>query len=99
MFAEQPVGNGPFYFDGEWVAQQYARFISFEDHFNGAPKVNVKISEIKDGNTALLAMQNGELDFLLSSQLEIVQQAEAWERMSTSSLPHCLWFILQWQCL
>lgn len=77
-FAVQDYGTGPFVFDPDgWVLQQSSHYISFKDYFNGAPKVNVTISEIKDGNTALLALQKGELDFMLSSQLEAVTQAQA----------------------
>ena len=76
--AGSAVGTGPFVFDeANWIPQQSSHFISFEDYFKGAPKINLTISEIKDGSTALLAMQNKEIDFLLSSQLEIVTEAEA----------------------
>ncbi len=71
-------GTGPFVFDApNWVPQQKSHFISFKDYFGGAPKVSVTLEEIKDGSTAVLAMQKGEIQFLLSSQLEIVNQAKA----------------------
>jgi ABC-type transport system substrate-binding protein len=76
-FAKKAIGTGPFVFsETEWIPQQSSRYVSFKDYFKEAPKVNVKVTEIKDGSTALLALQNKEIDFLLSSQLEIVTQAE-----------------------
>jgi peptide/nickel transport system substrate-binding protein len=76
-FAETPVGTGPFIFDeAGWIPQQESVFKANPDYFGEKVAVNVRLTEVKDGSTVLLAYQNGEIDFFLSSQLEIVTQAE-----------------------
>jgi len=75
---EMSIGTGPFTFSEEdWIPQQQSRFVAFEHFFRGPRPVNVTITEIRDGSTALLAFQTGQIDFMLSSQREIVEQAEA----------------------
>jgi len=78
-FNEYDLGTGKFVFDPEsWIPGQEATFLAFEDYWGDRANVHVTMTEIKDGNAAFLAMQAGEMDFILTSQLEVLQQAEAW---------------------
>ena len=76
QFNKNPIGTGPFMLK-EWIPQQSTAFASNPDYYAGAPKVNLTVREIKDGNTALMALQKGEIQAMTSTQLEIVNQAKS----------------------
>lgn len=58
------VGTGPYKLT-DHVQNQYATFISNDDYWGGAPKIKtVTFKVLPAGQTAQLALQNGEIDFL-----------------------------------
>ncbi len=59
------VGTGPYKLEGECIPGQPFTLVAFEDYWGEQPdiqKINFKI--LPDASTAVIALQNGEVDFL-----------------------------------
>jgi peptide/nickel transport system substrate-binding protein len=68
-----PVGTGPYKLQ-EYKAGQYVKFVSNEDYFLGVPKIkNIAFRQVQDANTALLALQNGEINALAVDPKDIAK--------------------------
>jgi peptide/nickel transport system substrate-binding protein len=62
-----PVGAGPFRFV-KWDQDQQVVLSSFQNYFSGRPYLNRLILKIiPDGNTAVLALNSGDIDFLMNN--------------------------------
>ncbi|MCP4051375.1 MAG: hypothetical protein GY730_11810 [bacterium] len=65
QFNRQPVGTGPFVFKG-WKAGQFIKLERNEDYFGEKPRLKgVVFKIIPDTNTALIALEKGEIDYSL----------------------------------
>jgi peptide/nickel transport system substrate-binding protein len=70
------IGTGPFKFSN-YQAGQFMELVRFDDYFRGAPLLEKLIRrEFKDPATALLAFDNGEIDFtyLTADEVERAMQ-------------------------
>jgi len=65
-FARNPVGTGPFKFK-EWNNGEKIVFESFKDYYRGEASIkNLTFKIISDKTSAAVALENGEVDVLLS---------------------------------
>lgn len=79
---ESPVGTGA-YILSEYVAGQYAVFTSNENYWGGAPEIKkVTFKVMPAGETPLLAMQNGEINFMYAANTSGMINAEALQSLS-----------------
>ncbi|MFH1761749.1 MAG: peptide-binding protein, partial [bacterium] len=61
-FNRNPIGTGPFMF-GEWHTGDYVKVKRNNKYFKGRPKLlEIVLKIIPDGNSALLALEAGEVD-------------------------------------
>ncbi len=57
-----PVGTGPYKLSN-YKSGEYTKFVKNDNYFLGAPKIpNVIFRQVGDSNTAILALQNGEIN-------------------------------------
>lgn len=62
-FARNPVGCGPYKFIS-WTEGENIKLEAFNDYFQGAPNIkNATVKFIPDQNTALIALETGEIDY------------------------------------
>ena len=62
---ESVVGTGPYYVS-EWKYKEYLTMEANEEHFLGAPAIKkIVIKPISDPNSAVVALQTGEIDLYL----------------------------------
>lgn len=67
MTAETTIGTGP-YTVAEFTPEQSVTYVSNENYFKGAPDVKtVEVQTIVNDESALIALQTGEVDYLQSS--------------------------------
>ena len=63
-FGNQPVGTGPFRLDA-WVRDSHVRLAAFEDHFRGAPNLDVvTIRFVQDSAVQLQGLLSGDFDVI-----------------------------------
>lgn len=73
----KPVGSGPFRFV-EWSANERIVLERNDDYFGTAPTVKrLEFRPISDEQVALVNMQAGDIDIVVTAGLTTVQQAEA----------------------
>jgi len=64
---ESVIGTGPYRLT-EWKPTEIMVFESFDDYFEGAPSIkNLSIKTISDPNTAIIALQTGDIDIYFQS--------------------------------
>jgi len=64
-FSEMPVGNGPFMMSEPWAHDQYVKVEKFADYYGEEPYIDgVNFSILADQDTAFIAFQAGDLDFV-----------------------------------
>lgn len=73
-----PVGSGPFRFE-KWEQDQQIVLSAFYNYFEGRPFLDKLILKIiPDGNTAVLALNSGDIDFMMNnfnfSNLELFEK-------------------------
>lgn len=62
-----PIGSGPFRFE-RWLQDQEIALSAFQQYFEGRPYLDrVRLKIIADENTAMLAMNSGELDVMMNN--------------------------------
>jgi len=72
----KPIGTGPFKFT-KYQAGQYMELERFDDYFRGKPLLDKLIRrELKDPATALLAFDNGEIDFTYLTADEVERESQ-----------------------
>lgn len=75
-FGQNPIGSGPYKFDSQDV-DGTTKLVAFENHFMGEPNIKeVVIRPPMNPETAIIALENGEVDFvrhLPILQLEILE--------------------------
>ncbi|MGP1569668.1 MAG: nickel ABC transporter substrate-binding protein [Eubacteriales bacterium] len=77
-----PIGTGA-YILSEHVDGQYAVFTANEDYWGGAPAIKkVTFKVMPAGETPLLAMQNGEINFMFAPNTAGMINAEALKALS-----------------
>ena len=65
-FERNPVGTGPYKFS-EWKSGDSVTLVAHEQYYRGAPKIKTCVFKFfDDDSTASLALQNGEIDVLLT---------------------------------
>lgn len=87
-FATHPVGTGAYVFDHKDETTGYVYLTANEDYFQGAPAFkNLEVHTALDSATALIAMENGELDLYLTptnSDYEIALENDALKTGTTT---------------
>ncbi|MCK5076535.1 MAG: ABC transporter substrate-binding protein, partial [Calditrichia bacterium] len=64
---KNPVGSGAFRFV-EWQQDSYIKLESYKQYKSGSPYINgIKFLIIPDANTASLAVESGEIDFMMNN--------------------------------
>ncbi|MFZ0391280.1 MAG: ABC transporter substrate-binding protein, partial [Calditrichia bacterium] len=62
-----PLGSGPFRFD-EWKSDAYILLPANKNYWNGAPRIDgLEIKILPEATTRILALENGEIDFLMNN--------------------------------
>lgn len=65
-YGQQPIGTGPYKFVSREKGQKII-LERFDDYYQGpAPIKNIEFKVITDNNTSLIALQSGEIDFMLN---------------------------------
>lgn len=65
-FARNPVGTGPYMFS-EWKSGESITLVANDEYWGGAPSIQTCIVKLfDDDSTASLALQNGQIDVLLT---------------------------------
>lgn len=78
------VGTGPYKLT-EHVQNQYATFVSNDEYWGGEPKIKtVTFKVLPAGQTAQLALQNGEIDFLYSNYSDAMLDSETLKSLETN---------------
>ncbi|MCK9216601.1 MAG: ABC transporter substrate-binding protein [Firmicutes bacterium] len=63
-FERNPVGTGPYYL-ADWKTGDKYVFESFKDYWKGEAEIkHLTFKIVLDGNTAIIALENGEIDIL-----------------------------------
>ncbi|MBV1758204.1 MAG: ABC transporter substrate-binding protein [Dethiosulfatibacter sp.] len=63
-YARSPIGTGPYKFV-EWKSGDKIILTAFDDYYKGAPAIkDVTFKIIIDGSTAVVALENGEIDII-----------------------------------
>ncbi len=79
---KEPIGTGP-YVLSEHVEGQYAVFTANEEYWGGAPEIKkVTFKVMPAGETPLLAMQNGEINFMFATNTAGMVNAETLKLLS-----------------
>lgn len=85
-FATHPVGTGAYIFDHRDDATGYVYLTANEDYFQGAPYFkNLEVHTPLESATALIALENGELDLYLTPSNSDFELAEENEALSTDT--------------
>jgi peptide/nickel transport system substrate-binding protein len=86
-----PIGTGPYKFI-ERISGDHITLAANENYWNGAPPIKkITYKFMTDGNTQMLALENGEADALLNANISQVVQlpkdgAVKWEATEASSI-------------
>ncbi|HHY09298.1 MAG TPA: ABC transporter substrate-binding protein [Firmicutes bacterium] len=76
-FERLPVGTGPYKFV-EWVRGAEIKLVAFEDYYRGeAPIKNLALKIMLDPTTSIIALERGEIDFVVSVPVEEIDSVEA----------------------
>lgn len=77
-FMYKPVGTGPYKLEGSYVPGQSFSFVYNENYWGPEPdikRINFRI--LPDTNTAVIALQNGEVDFVPSLTVNDIATVDA----------------------
>ncbi len=88
-FNQNPVGSGPYKFV-EWKRGEQIEFTAFEDYFNkeDAPKIkNVIWRTIPEGNSRTIALEAGEIDYIIELDSATLQNIESNDAVSIIKVP------------
>lgn len=90
-FVDSPIGTGP-YMLTDRKSGDYLKFKAFEDYWQGAPVIkDVTMQVIADANTAVIAMQSGQIDAywrLAVTNKQAIEDTQGlrWEELATPSI-------------
>ena len=85
-FATHPVGTGAYVFDHRDAATGYVYLTANEDYFQGAPHFKkLEVHTMLDSATALIAMENGELDLCLTPSISDFELASENSALKTGT--------------
>lgn len=78
-FTAQPIGSGPFVFDG-WRAGESLHFVRFDDYFDDERSANLKYVHwriIPEGPARAAALEAGEVDYIVEVDFSDVARLRA----------------------
>ena len=87
-FMYKPVGTGPYKLDGEYVPGQAFKFVYNDQYYGAEPdikEINFKIQP--DTNTAVISLQNGEVDFIPALTVNDIETIEGDENLALYQAP------------
>jgi peptide/nickel transport system substrate-binding protein len=77
------VGSGPFQLV-EWEKDQFYRFVANEDYWNGAPEIDEVVFRVfENEETKVLALREGEIDFVDTLSPALFESLEGQENIAT----------------
>ena len=87
-FMYHPVGTGPYMLDGDYVPGQSFRFVYNEDYYGAEPDIKQIDFKIQpDTNTAVISLQNGEVDFVPALTVNDIDIVEGDENLKLYQAP------------
>ena len=87
-FMYTPVGTGPYKLEGDYVPGQSFKFVYNDKYYGPEPdvkEINFKIQP--DTNTAVISLQNGEVDFVPALTMNDIDTVEADENLTLYTAP------------
>ncbi len=87
-FMYHPVGTGPYKLDGDYIPGQSFRFVYNENYYGEAPdirQINFRIQP--NTNTAVISLQNGEVDFVPALTVNDISTVEGDDRLALYQAP------------
>lgn len=87
-FMYHPVGTGPYKLDGDYVPGQSFRFVYNENYYGEAPDIRQIDFRIQPNtNTAVISLQNGEVDFVPALTVNDISTVEADDGLTLYQAP------------
>lgn len=81
-FNADPIGTGPYKLV-EWKKGDYVKFESFDDYFEGAPKIkNLTWRIIPEGSARTISLEAGEVDLVIEVESNDLDRLQADEGIS-----------------
>lgn len=87
-FMYKPVGTGPYKLEGDYVPGQAFKFVYNDKYYGAEPdikEINFKIQP--DTNTAVISLQNGEVDFIPALTVNDIETIESDEDLALYQAP------------
>lgn len=75
-FGRNPVGTGPYKFV-DWVRGSELKLLAYEDYYRGPAAItNLTFKIITDPTTQIIALEKGEVDFVVAVPVEEIESVE-----------------------